>query len=339
MSKVYKEHSTFLCNREEYRKNMNKICFVIAIISILIISSCADRSNEIVNPPDSDSSFTDLSGSLEGILEFKNSPFRVIDNIQIDEGNSLRIEAGVRLFFSDSCNFVVHGTLNAVGSQNNYILFTAVNEKWKGIRILNSAQQSTIRFCIFEKVKITSEDSLEFGALEVKQSSVTIRNNIFRDNRTVNGGGLALLGDSALVTNNIFRDNLVEVFGGAIITVESSANIYNNTINNNRSFNHGGGLVIFEPVNLDIQNNLFFQNDATTGDPRISFVSGNPGNYSESFNFLAFGTMDPQFINDQNLHLQIGSPCIDNGNPDAAFNDTNGTRNDQGAYGGPYGSW
>jgi len=243
------------------------------------------------------------------------------------------------LFFSDSANFVVNGMLNAVGNPNNFILFTAFNDKWKGIRILNSTQQSVFRFCIVEKVKITSEDSLEYGALEVKESSAIIRNNIFRDNRTVNGGGLALQSDSAIATNNIFINNLAEVFGGAIVAVESTAKIYNNTIYKNISFNHGGGLVIFDPVNMDVQNNIFFQNSGSTGDPRISFVSGNSSDYSENCNFLAFGTMDPRFINDQNLHLQTGSPCIDNGNPDAAFNDANGTRNDQGAYGGPYGNW
>jgi len=35
------------------------------------------------------------------------------------------------------------------------------------------------------------------------------------------------------------------------------------------------------------------------------------------------------------FHLKKGSPCIDRGDPAAAFKDKNGTRNDMGAYGGP----
>ena len=45
------------------------------------------------------------------------------------------------------------------------------------------------------------------------------------------------------------------------------------------------------------------------------------------------------FIDENNLKLQLSSPCIDNGNPDPAFNDVDGSRNDQGAYGGPNGDW
>ncbi len=38
-----------------------------------------------------------------------------------------------------------------------------------------------------------------------------------------------------------------------------------------------------------------------------------------------------------NWSLQAGSPCIDAGNPDAMYNDLDGSRNDMGAYGGPNG--
>ncbi len=50
---------------------------------------------------------------------------------------------------------------------------------------------------------------------------------------------------------------------------------------------------------------------------------------------------DPNFQSATDLHLAPGSPCIDTGNPDPAFNDTcfppsqGGLRNDMGAYGGP----
>lgn len=48
---------------------------------------------------------------------------------------------------------------------------------------------------------------------------------------------------------------------------------------------------------------------------------------------------DPLFVDPSSLNykLQLGSPCIDRGNPDARYNDTDGSRNDVGAYGGPNG--
>jgi len=49
--------------------------------------------------------------------------------------------------------------------------------------------------------------------------------------------------------------------------------------------------------------------------------------------------MDPLFYTDFDLRLYYLSPCKDAGNPDTVYNDYNGTRNDQGAYGGPLGNW
>jgi hypothetical protein len=39
----------------------------------------------------------------------------------------------------------------------------------------------------------------------------------------------------------------------------------------------------------------------------------------------------------EDYNLDVGSPSIDAGNPDPAFNDTDATRNDQGVFGGPTG--
>ncbi len=76
-----------------------------------------------------------------------------------------------------------------------------------------------------------------------------------------------------------------------------------------------------------------------TGDPRIAIISGDSSNIYEQYNFLALGTMDPLFISEVDFHLQQISPCIDSGNPLPEFNDQDGSRNDQGAYGGPNGDW
>lgn len=48
---------------------------------------------------------------------------------------------------------------------------------------------------------------------------------------------------------------------------------------------------------------------------------------------------DPQFVNpsSRDYHLQTGSPCVNTGNPNANYNDIDGSRNDMGAYGGPVG--
>ena len=50
---------------------------------------------------------------------------------------------------------------------------------------------------------------------------------------------------------------------------------------------------------------------------------------------------DPLFFDPENndFHLQEGSPCNDAGNPAPEYNNADGSRNDMGAYGGPKGGW
>ena len=46
---------------------------------------------------------------------------------------------------------------------------------------------------------------------------------------------------------------------------------------------------------------------------------------------------DPLFMDPENgdFRLRLDSPCIDAGNPDAIYDDPDGSRNDMGTYGGP----
>jgi hypothetical protein len=50
---------------------------------------------------------------------------------------------------------------------------------------------------------------------------------------------------------------------------------------------------------------------------------------------------DPAFADPEagDYRLSDESPAVDAGNPEEDMVDTDGTRNDMGAYGGPYGSW
>lgn len=43
---------------------------------------------------------------------------------------------------------------------------------------------------------------------------------------------------------------------------------------------------------------------------------------------------DPKFVGENDYHLQPGSPCINAGDPDGKYNDTDGSRSDMGAF--PY---
>lgn len=280
-----------------------------------------------------------MKGDLSGVLTADHSPYQVTDTIVVDSGASLTIESGVQLHFADSARFVIHGRVEAVGQSNRFISFTAFDETWKGIGLIDADVISTFRFCIFEKIRIDRMDPSDYGGVEINNSKAIIQNCIFRGNFGTNGGGLSLLGDTSMVTNNIFRDNEAEGYGGAILAFESASQIINNTFYRNFCTNVGGGLVLVLPAGVDIQNNIFFENIANSGDPGIWLIPADSSGVNQRYNFLPGQNDDPRFISDDDLHLRIDSPCINAGNPDSVYNDTDGTRNDQGAYGGPRGNW
>jgi len=83
----------------------------------------------------------------------------------------------------------------------------------------------------------------------------------------------------------------------------------------------GQSLIYFSGAGTqDFSYNDFFGNTTTTDVVGITQLTGN----------LA---ADPIF--DSNFVLGTGSSCIDSGDPNSAYNDTDGTRNDMGIYGGP----
>ena len=100
----------------------------------------------------------------------------------------------------------------------------------------------------------------------------------------------------------------------------------------------GGAVVLVSPGLVDIRNNIFYQNSGVQGDDRIHISGADSGAVNIAWNFLD-QTLDPRFISQTDLHLLPGSPCINAGDPAPAFNDADGSRNDQGAYGGPRGNW
>ncbi len=98
---------------------------------------------------------TILQGEISGILHVEDSPFYVVEDIIVPEGDSLIIEPGCELQFryvedeEQRSSITIYGTVIAEGTVQDSINFTMANEEavfegWQGIQLLGPSD--TTRF-------------------------------------------------------------------------------------------------------------------------------------------------------------------------------------------------
>ena len=312
------------------------------LIIFLLFIACK-RDKKITEPEIGEP--TTLQGRLSGNLSLQESPYIITGNITVDSLDELLIEEGVELFFKSATFFSVHGKLAAQGQKDLPIMFksNSADSAWRGIHLVNSRGISHFKFCVIQDVRIEWDDSLDLGALSFTNSNGIIENAIFRDNYAQNGGAVAAINSSITIQNSLFLENESVVFGGAVFALRCSSGVINNTIYYNYCTNVGGGVVIYDAIQGDIQNNIFYQNWGRQGNPGIYLEQTDSALVKIGYNFLDGDSLNPGFVSlqkpNQDFHLIVGSVCMDAGNPDPKFNDVDGSRNDQGAYGGTGGDW
>lgn len=189
-------------------------------------------------------------------------------------------------------------------------------------------------------------------------SRIEARNNIVRNNGLA---GIEAKAATGVLYNNIIYGNKEAGIRCVIVPLD----IINNTIAGNLR----SGIVIEDPSATPvIQNNvithngdagiraggegysynvLFANNNTENCDPGYLWcVRRQYGGFEDEQSYLKHNDMiaDPLYVDalHHDYHLKPGSPAIDAGNPDPKFQDANfppslgSSRNDAGAYGGPF---
>ncbi|MCP4804148.1 MAG: hypothetical protein GY913_20080 [Proteobacteria bacterium] len=190
---------------------------------------------------------------------------------------------------------------------------------------------------------------------------VTTQWATFDSNSASAGGGVGSVGDfnatNAVFINNASADNS-GVFGGAALDVAAGTTyITNATLAGNDGL---ASSYLSGSSSTNVINSIAVVNDEGPlwdydGSASVSVMYGDTfGGTGNDWGSLSDPTgtdgniaANPLFVSwtndgdssDDDLHLDAGSPAIDAGSPAGAFNDADGSTNDQGAYGGPDGSW
>ena len=170
-------------------------------------------------------------------------------------------------------------------------------------------------------------------------SAITVRNSLFQN---IKGRGISInaVGLGSEITNTVVR-----ACSTSAIALENLTNT--RIINCVLTDNGYHGLQLTRNCNPVVMNTIIWANHhkgvyALASSEPVMEYNDIYGNIERDFDPASLTcanciAADPLFGSGSDGHLTPGSPCIDAGNPDPQYNDVDGSRNDQGAYGGPAG--
>ena len=176
--------------------------------------------------------------------------------------------------------------------------------------------------------------------IQVDSSAAMIRNTLIEN---IKGRGISLnaVGTSAEVTNTIARACSTS---GIIVTNLSSPLIVNSVLTDNGYH----GIHLINNCLPTIMNCIVYANhrygieSEQSSLPQVSYSNiadnGLSNLHPTTTPCIECISQNPLFTGSDGAQLGAGSPSVDAGNPDPQYNDADGTRNDQGAHGGPMGS-
>lgn len=225
-------------------------------------------------------SIDEKSTKVQGVISqntvwtLENSPYLVVDNILIESGISLKIEQGVIVRFTQNKFVQVMGDLQATGTKENPVLFTAniANSDsgfWGPIKIGLAGEYErggniTLEYCKIEYGKGINIEAQVFH--ESDFNNFAIKNCVFEKNSL--GIYAHRPGPNSYVKNSIFTDNVVGIYiGWDIKYIQNPKNIdvvYNIFKNNNIGLqvaSYGG--IPPDPEHhstLQVKWNIFLQN-------------------------------------------------------------------------------
>ncbi len=223
-----------------------------------------------------------------------------------------------------------------------------------------SANASNFINCQF----IENSSSGAGGAVNIKYSGPIFRGCTFLANSSDSGGAVFTLNNLSrpIFQSCLFNYNIAAGNGGALYNTATDGNnefsplMENCTIVNNMASNLSGGIFNSGSSSTPVNSCIFWDNTDPGGNdqdaqfyadhvPQVKYTCiqnytggfSGPGNIDDFPLFVLPEGLDMvPGTADDNFHLLPGSPCIDTGDPAVSMNDPDGTRNDMGAFGGPW---
>lgn len=192
----------------------------------------------------------DVAGRISADTVWDAEQVRVVGDVEVEPDVTLTIAPGVRVEFQDYYRLVVNGTLLAVGTPTQRILFTTDEPGrftvdtahagcWNGVRFEDTAATnapSRLAYCTLEYSKATGGGSGSYpyggGALSVVGfARLCVENCIFRHNVADYGGAVFLYRQANVrIAGCLMVDNHALQNASAVYCAYSYPELTNNTI-------------------------------------------------------------------------------------------------------------
>lgn len=217
------------------------------------------------------------AGPISGNWNHAGSPYLIQGEVSIPLDNTLVIDAGVEVYFEGHFKFIIYGSLQAVGTVEDSILFSTEDPEtgWHGLRFIdtesNSQTPSNVSHCIVEFGRSygTCPDNSGAG-IYIGHANPVISNSTIRNNSAVSGnadwggGGIYTEYASPIIRENLIANNYSGHDGGGIYCGYGSPLISNNEIVGNEAAYRGAGIACFNFSSPDILNNQIENNSAAS---------------------------------------------------------------------------
>ncbi len=302
---------------------------------------------------------TQISGVIQhAAWTPEGSPYVLTDDATIASGHVLTIQPGVQVWGSEEALLLIEGGLEAIGTEENPILFTSqTDEYWDGLEVNHPTGDVFLQHCIIENAAVFNGRE-NGGGMNVRGGNVDIYHSTFRNNyshcnssalvavenadltvmhtefvnnEAENAGTFAAWGASVTMQYCLFAENTAGI--GAALSLYSGNYYFDHlTIVDNWVENPDNGTVFYSDFMIPVSNSIVLSDQQGPFGgfwPDLNYCCTYSLNHNGDNSFVD----DPLFVapDDGNYHLSEGSPCIDAGDPDFAY-EQDGTVTDIGAF-------
>ena len=159
---------------------------------------------------------------------FKSGEHTIRQPIYVDEGYSVNIPKGTTLLFSEDSFFISRSSINAQGSKNEPIKFSAIGKNWPGLSVISSEGKSSFQNVTFfdlcgigkanNPIGITSGGWNLTGGINFYKSDVNFSNCSFHN--CFSEDALNIISSSFLISDCNFSYCLSDAFDGDFVIGE-----------------------------------------------------------------------------------------------------------------------